>query len=286
MRAFKDCNPFAVAVYFVAVTGVTMFCSDPVINMISLLGSITVYQTYHGAKAMRMHAFALAVILASTIINPLVSHNGKTVLFILNDNPITLEATLFGVSSGLMIAAVMYWFSSFSFIMTSDRLLYIFGSLSPRLALLLSMTLRYIPLFKDQLRRVRNTQTALGLYDQDNIIDKARSEMRVFSVMVTWALENGIITADSMTARGYGIGKRTHFSVFKFALGDILLLVTSVLLLALSAVGINGAGFGFYPEISLPKGAYGYISFGVLCILPTVINMKEALRWKYLSSKT
>ncbi len=289
VRAFKDCNPFAVAIYILAVAGVTMFSTDPICNMISLFGGAILYSTYHGRNAAKMHGFALLVVFASVVINTLVSHNGKTVLFVLNDNPITLEAMLFGLSSGLMIAAVMYWFGCFSFIMTSDKLLYIFGALSPRLALVFSMTLRYIPLFKSQLQRVVNTQKALGLYSDDNIIDKARFGIRVFSVMVTWSLENGIITADSMTARGYGTHKRTHFSVFKFTLQDAFMLTVSILLLLLSAFGINHAGFEFYPEISLSISSYitvlGYISYGILCILPSIINLKEALRWKYLSSK-
>lgn len=289
MRAFKDCNPFAVAIYILAAAGVTMFGTDPVCNMISLFGGAILYGTYHGKSAIKMHIFSLAVILISAVINMLVSHNGKTVLFILNDNPVTLEAMLFGFSSGLMIVSIIYWFGCFSFIMTSDRLLYIFGALSPRLALVLSMTLRYIPLFKSQLQRVVNTQKALGLYERDNIIDKLRFGMRVFSVMVTWALENGIITADSMTARGYGTHKRTHFSVFRFTLQDGLMLAASILLLVISAVGISTAGFEFYPEISCSQASYiaalGYISYGILCVLPSVINFKEALRWKYLSSK-
>lgn len=289
VRAFENHNPFSVTAYFLIVVGITMFSADPIVSLISLIGGAVTYTLYHGTSSLKTHAFALAVIAVSTLINPLVSHNGKTVLFVINDNPITLEATLFGLSSGLMIASVIYWFGCFSFIMTSDKLLYIFGSLSSRLALILSMTLRYIPLFKAQLQRVRNTQKALGLYNQDNVIDRLRSEMRVFSVMVTWALENGIITADSMTARGYGIGKRTHFSIFKFTLSDAILTVTSVILFAVSAFGLYSSGFEFYPEIAFSQAShiliFGYISFGILTALPIVINTKEALRWKYLSSK-
>ena len=104
-----------------------------------------------------------------------------------------------------MIVSVLYWFRTLTHIMTSDKLLYLFGSVSPKLALILSMTLRYIPLFRSQIRKTQQAQKALGLYKEDSIPDNIRGGIRIFSVMVSWALENGVITADSMTARGYGL---------------------------------------------------------------------------------
>lgn len=40
------------------------------------------------------------------------------------------------------------------------------------------------------------------------------------SIVVTWALENALDTADSMKSRGYGLPKRTAFSLFRFTLRD------------------------------------------------------------------
>ena len=44
--------------------------------------------------------------------------------------------------------------------------------------------------------------------------------------------KNGIITANSMAARGYGIGKRSSFTYFRWHTGDLILLLTSLLLSA------------------------------------------------------
>ena len=85
--------------------------------------------------------------------------------------------------------------------MTSDRLLLPVRQGIAEMALLISMALRHIPLFAVQAKRVRDTQKVLGLYKEDNIADDIRGGARVFNVMVGWALENGIITADSMAAR-------------------------------------------------------------------------------------
>ncbi len=289
MRIFIDSNPIAAAVYFLAVTGIAMLVANPVISAISLAGAVVLFVMNNGRKSVSTHLFSASLFAVMSLVNPLVSHNGATVLFVMNNNPIILEALIYGICSALTVVAVLYWFHSFSQIMTSDKLLYLFGALSPKLALTLSMALRYVPLFGTQIKKTHASQKALGLYKDDNIVDSFKGGMRIFSVMVTWALENGIITADSMTARGYGMGKRSRFSLFRFKAEDIFLICTTVILSALSIYGIIGAGFEFYPYISVPavtaRLAVGYTSYGVMILLPVIIGVKEELKWKYLKSK-
>ncbi|HOP11590.1 MAG TPA: energy-coupling factor transporter transmembrane component T [Oscillospiraceae bacterium] len=292
MKNFADYNPIAVFIYFLAAAGMAMFTTDPVILAFSLVGSVLFFIARNGRKGLRSHLFFFVLFLLMALINPLFYHNGVTVLFVMNDNPVTLEALLYGIASSAMIVSVLYWFRSFSQIMTGDKLLYLFGSASPKLSLILSMTLRYIPLFGKQAKKVDQAQKALGLYKEDNIIDRMRGGTRVFSVMVTWALENGIITADSMTARGYGIGRRTFFSLYRFRKSDLTLTLISLGLLAATAVGI---GFGvvdftYYPEIAMAPvtavSAAAYAAYGLLAFMPAIMEAEESIKWKYLLSKT
>lgn len=289
MRTFADSNPIAAALYFFAVTGITMFASNPVISAFSLLGAIVLFIMNNGRKKLSTHIFSAALFAVMSLVNPLVSHNGATVLFVMNNNPVTLEAFIYGICSALTVVAVLYWFNSFSQIMTSDKLLYLFGALSPKLALTLSMALRYVPLFGNQIKKVQASQKALGLYKDDNIVDSFKGGVRIFSVMVTWALENGIVTADSMTARGYGIGKRSRFSLFRFKAEDVLIICSVLLFSALAVYGISSAEFEFYPYIFFPKLTarlvVGYASYGAMILLPVIIGVKEELKWKYLKSK-
>ena len=288
MRILAEQHPLAAAVYFLATAGVSMFCMDPVILALSLAGALLYFFLRNGLRGMRTHLYTLALFLLMTLINPFVSHNGVTVLFVMNHNPVTLEALLYGAASATMIVSVLYWFRSFSQIMTSDKLLYLFGVLSPKLALILSMALRYVPLMGSQTRKVRQAQKALGLFKEDNLIDSFRGELRVFSVMVTWALENGIVTADSMTGRGYGTGRRSRFSLFRFTLGDGLMLALSLTLLLLTLWGISNRSMAYYPAIRFSpltiESIIGYGCYALLTLLPTMLEGKEALRWHCLRS--
>ena len=123
------------------------------------------------------------------------------------------------------------------------------------------------------------------------MIDKLKSGVRVFSIMVTWALENGVITADSMTARGYGIGKRSRFAIFKWEKQDIILLGSSlVFLVAVFAAGATGNfGIEWYPSIVTSESSLlkwiGFALFVVLCLIPDYMQIKEEARWRSLQSK-
>lgn len=289
MRRFADHNPVAVAVYFLAAAGVCMFSMEPVILVLSLTGALVCQGVVGKMRQWRIHLYTMALFAGMALINPFISHNGVTVFFVMNHNPVTLEALVYGVAAGGMIVAVLYWFRSFTAVMTSDKLLYIFGSLSPKLALMLSMALRYVPLFTRQAGRVSQSQKALGLYKEDNLIDRVKGGMRVFSVMVTWTLENGIITADSMSGRGYGTGRRTRFSIFRWTMDDVVLLVLSLLLAGVTLFGLADRIFTYYPAITATpvtaRVLAGFISYGLLTLLPAIITGKEALKWHCLRSK-
>ena len=289
MRRFADYNPAAVAVYYLAAAGVCMFTMDPVVLVLSFVGAVASLGVTGLLSQWRAHLYTLALFAGMALINPLISHNGVTVLFVMNHNPVTLEAFIYGAAAGGMIVTVMAWFRAFTAVMTSDRLLYIFGSLSPKLALMLSMALRYVPLFSSQVRKVQASQTALGLYKEDNLIDRVRGGMRVFSVMVTWTLENGIITADSMTARGYGAGKRSRFTIFRWTREDVLLLLATLLLTACALWGIAGRTVAYYPAFAASpvtaRALAGFIAYGLLTWLPVIITGKETIKWRILRSR-
>lgn len=289
MHAFSEYNPFAVTACIFGAAGTAMFSMDPVVIALSLSGALALTLMRPDGRRMRPHLWMLLLFAAMALVNPLVNHRGNTVLLVMNHRPVTLEALLYGVAAGGMVIGVMYWFRSYTAIMTSDRLLYLFGALSPRLALVLSMALRYVPLFGRQTRKIQKAQQALGLYRDDNVIAAFRGGLSVFSGLTTWALENGVVTADSMAARGYGTGKRTRFSPLRFTRQDALLLAVSLLLTGAALWGIAGRSFAYYPALSaspMSLRAYcGYGAYALLVFLPVIIDGKEALRWRCLQSK-
>lgn len=138
---------------------------------VSLLGAVISQLFYCKKDGLKQYLPYLFIFIITALLNPLISHNGKTVLFVLNDNPITLEALLFGINSAGMILAVLLWFRCFSKIMTSDKLLYIFSAFSPKAALILSIALRYVPLFFKKRREISDSAKGMGIFKADNVPD-------------------------------------------------------------------------------------------------------------------
>ena len=288
MRRFSEMNPAAIMLYYAAVISVSMFGMRPTLIVTALLSSILYCCLYSGVRP-RTHLWYAVLFVVLTVINPIISHNGATVLFYLNSRPFTLEATLYGAAAAGMVVATLYRLRALISDITAEKLMYVFGRLSPKLALLLSVSLRYVALFRTRWRRISDTQKALGLYKDGNIIDTVRGNMRVLSILITWSLENGIITAQSMEARGYSERRRSSYAIYRFRCADLILILLTAAGVALTAVGAAYSPFSFYPAISgelfNTAGIAGSIAYALLCALPIIINVKEDIKWRCLQSR-
>ena len=290
MHALDRLNPFTITAYFLAVAGIAMFCAHPVLLSMTLAGTVTLCIMRRDVKGARTHLLFWGLFALTVLINPIFSRHGATVLLVIGNKPISQEAILWGLTSAAAVLSTLYLFASFCAIMTSDKLLYLFGALSPRLSLIFSMALRYISLFYKQWVNIKQAQTALGLYKEDNAIDRTRGSLRIFWVLLGWALENGIVSAGSMTARGYGTGKRTHYAAFTFTKKDAIYLALTLALFCGTLVPmiLGALDFTFYPtavQTHTSVSIVGYLSFGALLALPILTETEDAIKWKYLRSK-
>ena len=130
---------------------------------------------------------------------------------------LTLESIIYGLVAAVMLAAVMMWFSCYTEVITSDKFVYLFGRVIPGLSLVLSMALRFVPKFKEQIGIVTEAQRCIGRdVSQGSLFRRTSIAVTILSIMVTWSLENAIETADSMKSRGYGLPGRTAFSIYSF----------------------------------------------------------------------
>ncbi len=283
---FSRRHPVVNLIYFIAVIFFTVFFMHPVLLGISIITSFFYMLILTGGKrAVKSLAFILPVSVLAAVINVLFNHRGVTILtYFPNGNPVTMEAFLYGVAAALMIAAVIWWFQSFSEIMTSDKILCIFGKILPSLSLIFSMVLRFVPRLKKQLISVSNAQKASG-----RKTNKIKGASLVVSAVTTWAIEGSVETADSMKARGFGTGKRTSYAVFRFTLRDLIEVIYIAVLSVYILLGKDSLQFEFYPSIAYKDltlyGVSIYTAFFLIAVMPLVIEGVEVIRWKYLRSK-
>lgn len=292
--AFSSCHPILNFGFLLLVMLFTMCFLHPVYLVISLAASFC-YSVYlngmHGLKFNLM--FALPMLILATVINPLFNHEGMTILaYFSSGNPLTLESIIYGFASAVMFVSVILWFACYNAIMTSDKFIYLFGRLIPSISLVFSMVLRFVPKFKNQAKVIVNGQKCIGRDPMNgNWKERLHNGVRIISILTTWALENGIETADSMRSRGYGLPGRTSFSDFRFDDRDKILGISLLLMLVITFIPIiTGSVYVvYYPMVQINPASLtavlNYIAFGILCFLPLVFDLMEDVKWRVLKSK-
>ena len=291
---FGHYHPLVNFLYFALVIGFSMALNHPLAQGISLVCAIVYAVQTEGRKAVLFTLkWCLPMVLLTAFINPAFSHEGRTILlYFPNGNPLTLESILYGISSGVLIATVMLWFLNFNRVITSDKFIYLFGRIIPAMSLVLSMTLRFIPKFKAQLQLVTDAQKSIGRdISEGTLWRRTKIAITVLSIMVTWALENAIETADSMKSRGYGLKGRTAFSIYRFDDRDkmALLYLGFCGFYLLTGSMVSAFGFRYFPSIRYIgvnavtlSFQFGYV---ILCLMPVALNRAEERKWKAMHSK-
>lgn len=292
--SFATFHPFVILYYFVVILTFSMIFMHPIFQALALISAAVYSIMLRGQKAVKFSLlYMVPLLLFMAVMNPAFNHAGVTILFYLNNgNPITLESILFGMAAACMFVTVIIWFSCYNAVMTSDKFIYIFGKLLPALSLIFSMVLRFVPRYITQLKVISNAQQCIGRdISQGNMLSKVKHGLTILSIMTTWALENAIETSDSMKSRGYGLPNRTSFSIFRFDYRDKVVLSLMVCLTVMVLVGafMGENTIRYFPSIKIVEmtlfSMAVYMSFFVLCMVPVIINMVEAIKWKYIESK-
>lgn len=289
---FSSYHPLVNLIYFTVVLLFGMFVMHPVFLSLALACSLAYSFYLNGSQTLVFSLkFLLPIMIITALLNPIFNHQGATILtYLKSGNPLTLESILYGIAAAVMLIAVITWFSCFNAVMTSDKLVYLLGRIIPALSLVLSMTLRFIPRFNNQLKLISAAhKTDLG--NQKGLLNKAKYGLRILSIMMTWALENSLETADSLKSRGYGLKGRTAFSIYTFKRRDlfaILFMASCTTLLSLGLL-LNILDYRYFPTVRFIYSSIAaqglFLIYAALCLTPLLINLKEDRKWKALQSK-
>ena len=309
---FASLHPAVSISYFVLVIGVSVFVPHPVLLACSVLGALALCLLLRGGQGiLRLLAGLLPLALIAAAINPLFNHQGVTIIGYLGGNPVTREALLYGAALACLLVAMLLWFTCYNQVITTEKFLAVFGRVIPSLALTISMALRFFGRYLRQLKAItaaqrgladrRGTGTVLsGAADKTVPVPllsaaRLRSSFAVLSILTSWALESALDTADSMHARGYGLPGRSVYRPFRFTARDaialaLILACATIVIVALTS-GVVSAQY--LPSLLLNQGAAGlpaaarnlliggaYGAFGLLCLLPALLELQEEVAWR------
>ncbi|MEG0367670.1 MAG: energy-coupling factor transporter transmembrane component T [Coprobacillus sp.] len=213
------------------------------------------------------------------ISNPLFVHSGATILFYMFDNPITLEAIIYGFVFSTLIISLFNWFKVINIGLDSEKIIYLFKNKLPTIGLILSMVLGMVPRFVKQTKQIVETQKTLGKdITKGKILKRIKIGFDILLILFTWAFESSLITLKSMHARGYGQQKRTHFHTYVFEQRDYLAIIILIVLNIIFVFGYmtRFSSFYYYPVVKTIHfevlDILYYISYMLLLGLPFLLK--------------
>lgn len=273
---FESCHPAVNFLFFAAALYGAVRFDHPVFLAIAYVSAFAYSVRRCGKRAVAVNLFFIPLILVFGLYYSSYHHFGVTVLrqnFI--GNNLTVESFVYGLVTGLRFAVLCMWLEVIFRVVTSDKVGYLFGRISPRLSLFLTILLRFIPRVGREARKINLARKGIGRgSNQGSLFRRLANCLGIFSMLITWMISALVLESDAMRSRGSLLRGRTAFSIYRFDNRDRAFVIALFSGITLTAMGaILGATTMFYNPRILWKplenvSALTAVGYAALCLLP------------------
>lgn len=228
----------------------------------------------------------LWLIVLIMLINPLVNHNGYTVLWQSPDLPVigqltvTMEAISYGAAMGLRLLNLVSIFCLFNLIVHPDRFFSLFATLARKSALVVSLATRLLPVMANAMKNIREAQQLRGVdFSKGTLLERAAKNASLFNILLVSSLEDSLQVAEAMHARAFGSGPRSRYRQDIFRPRDGICLACSIFSLGVSVyILLHGVGtYTYFPELS--RLLNGSATLLVLAAVLGGLSLPAILSW-------
>lgn len=285
---FEKCHPAVNFIYFTTVIAGMIVFQHPIFLLISFVCAFIYSIKRNGWKALIFNAVLLPCVVAFALYYSSYTHFGVTVLQQnMIGNNMTLESLVYGFVLGIVVAGVLIWFSCVYSVFTTDKVVYLFGKVSPRLSLFLAIILRMVPHIKKEAKRINTAQQGIGRgANQGNLWLRIRNRIRIFSMLITWTIDSLTTASESMRSRGSTLRGRKAFSIYRFDNRDRAYVVGNFACLTVifMAVMLKQTDIIYDPRIIMtPVTTMSYVfyaGYAVFCLMPLGLELWTEYRFK------
>jgi energy-coupling factor transport system permease protein len=264
-----------VAAWSAAGLVVLLATGNPAYRGLVLLAALAVVVAAVGAARSRRPLLVAAVLAATAVaFNPILSHIGNTVLFSLPDGipvlggPYTLEAIGFGVVSGATLAAAVLVVVPVSLLLEPHEVVDALPRALSRTGGAVASALNLVPGVAASFTAVAEAQRLRGWRPRG-----PASWAEIVVPVVLTAIEDSIQLAESMEARAFGSGPRTHWLRPRMGRGDRVVVAAAAaaaLLMVLSRIVGWALDWQPYPELTVPDVHPAPVLAALLLAVPVV----------------
>ena len=223
------------------------------------------------------------------VFNVLMNHRGSHMLFYFLGNPITLEAMAFGLYIVALMMTMMAGFLIWNQFLNSERFLYLFSRISPKIALILHLALRFAEIFGNRARELTEARRSRqALSEHQSVMARIQSSAAFLTALVSWNLEESMEMALALKAKGYGQKRRTRYAFYQFGSNDGMFVAASGIVMG-ALIWARALGIGAYqvyprldPLIMTPVGwiCWGFLTIYLgLPLLTFLAGRRGTVRW-------
>lgn len=175
-----------------------------------LLGSMLAKRKHYSSWLGQNLRFLLTMVLLSTLINTLFTHTGRTILFTLPENwlliggDMTAESIIYGAINGLVIGSLYLVFNIINLALSIKQLTHLIPSAFRPVGVMVTISLTFFPSIQQRAREIKEAQMIRG-----NAMKNISDWLPLLLPLLVTSLENAFLLAESMTARGFYIHKKS-----------------------------------------------------------------------------
>ena len=285
---FERCHPAVNLIYFAAVIAGTVTFQHPVFLLLSFLCAGGYSIRRNRGRAVLFDLCLVPCAIAFAVYYSSYHHFGVTVLhrnFV--GNNMTLESLVYGLVLGTAIAGICIWMSCVYSVFSTDKMVYLFGKVSPRLSLFLAILLRMVPRIKKEARKIHTAQKGIGRgIGQGSPWQRINNAFRIISMLITWTIDSLMTASDSMRSRGSTLRGRTAFSVYRFDNRDraFVIALFTFLTMTFMAMILGLTDMTYDPRLIwkpvTPLTILFYAGYTVLCLIPLGLELWTEYQFK------
>ncbi len=268
MDVFTRLHPVSIFCYYTVTLILVIYVGHPLLYFMLLVMTFADYCWNVGKKrACKAFVSSMGATVFCVIINPLFNHRGVTTLFILGGMRITKEAVEYGLYMAVLLLGSIFLFSSFSHVMSSEKIMTLAGRHFPSLALLFSMVLRLVPKVKKDFKEMTSLHGNCP---------------KVWMAVIGKQMEDSVERSLAMKNKKYGAGRRTSYYYKKCGRTDWILLGAVVIMVFIVVfVSVRTpVSVWFFPSIHVEMYPIVYWLLWMMYLaIPMGIKGKEEVSW-------
>lgn len=283
----RSLHPILILTYYAGGITFGMLLFHPYILLAGWAAAVIVNLHLDGGREWRRWSLAMLLgVLLIVVMNPILSHRGRTVWFYWGDLPITMESVVYGLTLAMSMLNLLTFFVTYRLVMTEQKFLFLFSRVSPKAALIAMMAMGLVPRLRRRMQELMLIQRTQGVtVAEGSLIARARNGAKLVGTLLSWTLEDALQTADSMQARGYGTGTRSTYLGFRFRSRDGATLAGfAVCAIVLLVAWANGHGFMIiYPRLGTFALSWGdglvLVAYVGFLLLPLGWEWRDRRAW-------